>query len=231
MPTIEATSGMEVFDNVIKVRGQHEFRTGFEFNHIRGNITQPSYSKGEFGFNDIYSDIPNKNSSLLGIADLLLIPGATTVPNGISNLGALSSYTGSNYAGTRYFADYYAAYFQDNWRPTQHLTLNLGLRWEYSSPYGEDGGRQANFIQNNGDGAGGTYYIAEAGCSVPRSAGFNALLASYNINVACVSGSRVNKAQHTNFAPRLGIAYRVSAPVPRRPGVPRQLHLCKVLGQ
>jgi hypothetical protein len=209
MPTIQATSGLEVFDNVIKIKGQHEFRTGFEFNHIRGNIVQPSYSKGEFGFNGIYSDIPNKNSSLLGISDFLLIPGATTVPNGINNLGGLSSYTGSNYAGTEYFADYYAAYFQDNWRPTQYLTLNAGLRWEYSSPFGENKGRQANFVENNGDGAGGTYYIPQAGCSTPRSAAFNALLASYNINVDCISGSRVNKAQVVNFAPRLGIAYRV----------------------
>ncbi|HEX5282664.1 MAG TPA: TonB-dependent receptor [Bryocella sp.] len=209
MPTIQATSGLEIFDNVIKIHGQHEFRAGFEFNHIRGNITQPSYSKGEFGFNGIYSDIPNKNSNLLGVSDFLLIPGTTTVANGISNLGGLSSYTGSNYAGTEYFADYYAAYFQDNWRPTQFLTVNLGLRWEYSSPFGENKGRQANFVQNDGDGAGGTYYIPQAGCSLPRSATFNALLASYNINVHCLSGTRVNTAQSTNFAPRLGIAYRV----------------------
>ena len=209
MPTIQATSGLEVFDNVIKLRGRHELKTGFEFNHIRGNITQPSYSKGEFGFNGMYSDIPNKNSNLLGISDFLLIPGATTVPNGISNLGGLSSYTGSNYAGTRYFANYYAAYFQDNWRVTPYLTLNLGLRWDYSSPFGEDNGRQANFVENNGDGAGGTYYIPQAGCSVPRSAAFNALLASYNINIDCISGSQVNKAQRTNFAPRLGLAYRM----------------------
>jgi hypothetical protein len=210
MPTIQATSGLEVFDNVIKVKGQHEFKAGFEFNHTRGNITQPSYSKGEFGFTGIYSDIPNKNSSLIGISDFLLTPGAATVANGISNLGGLASYTGSNYAGTRYFADYYAAYFQDNWRPTQYLTLNLGLRWDYSSPFGENDGRQANFIENNGDGAGGTYYIPQTGCSVPRSAAFNALLASYNINVDCTSGLRVNKAQSTNFAPRVGLAYRVT---------------------
>jgi hypothetical protein len=209
MPTIQATSGLQFFDNVMKLHGHHEFKTGFEFNHIRGNITQPSYSKGEFGFNGQYSDIPNKNSSLIGIADFLLTPGAATVPNGISNLGGLSSYTGSNYSGTQYFADYYAAYFQDNWRPTQYLTVNLGLRWEYSSPFGENQGRQANFIENGGDGAGGTYYIPQSGCSVPRSAAFNALLASYNINVNCTSGVKVNKAQYTNFAPRLGFAYRV----------------------
>lgn len=30
--------------------------------------------------------------------------------------------------------DYYGAYFQDDWRVTGRLTLNLGLRWEYETP-------------------------------------------------------------------------------------------------
>ena len=209
MPTIQTTTGMQFFDNLMKITGKHEFRMGFEFNHIRGNILQPAYSKGTFGFNGIYSDIPNKNSSHNGIADMLLTPGPALVAGGISNLGGLSSYTGSNFVGTKYFADYFAGYFQDNWRITPTLTLNLGLRWDYSTPYGESNGNQANFQETDGDGAGGIYYIPKKGCSVARSTAFNALLASYNIQVDCVSGLQVNQTQKTNFAPRLGFAYRI----------------------
>lgn len=208
MPTIQTTSGLEFFDNLMKVHGKHEFHVGFELNHMRGNELQPAYTKGEFGFNGMYSDIPNKNSSELGISDMLLTPGAALVAGGISNLGGLSSYSGSNWAGSRYFADYYAAYGQDNWRITPTLTVNLGLRWEYSSPYGESNGDQANFQETGGDGAGGIYYMPQKGCQVPRSTAFNALLAGYNIQVDCVSGLRVNKGQ-PNFAPRTGFAWRV----------------------
>ena len=31
--------------------------------------------------------------------------------------------------------DIYAWYFKDSWRPTDKLTLNLGVRWEYQHSY------------------------------------------------------------------------------------------------
>src|SRR6185437_6422052 len=106
MPTIQTTSGLQFFDNVMKVYGRHELKMGAEYNHIVGDITQPSYSKGEFGFNGLYTDVPNASSNLVGIAQILLKPGPATVPGGIDNLGGLSSYIGSNYSGTNYFANY-----------------------------------------------------------------------------------------------------------------------------
>lgn len=39
----------------------------------------------------------------------------------------------------------WGAYFQDDWRVTDKLTLNLGLRWEYHTPLVEVKDRQANF--------------------------------------------------------------------------------------
>ena len=39
----------------------------------------------------------------------------------------------------------YGFYFQDDWRVTNSLTLNLGLRWEYHTPLIEVKDRQANF--------------------------------------------------------------------------------------
>jgi hypothetical protein len=60
--------------------------------------------------------------------------------------------------------------------------LNLGLCWDYFTPYAEVHGNQANFIPAGGNGDTGAYYISNKGCQVPRSDGFNALLTSSNIN-------------------------------------------------
>ena len=39
---------------------------------------------------------------------------------------------------------YYGAFVQDDWRVTDHLTLNLGVRFDKDTPYGEKFGRTVN---------------------------------------------------------------------------------------
>ncbi len=209
-PTIQTTGADEFTDNLTWVKGSHAFKTGIQYDRIIGHILQPAYSHGNLTWNGQYSGVPNVSSTYtyVAVADMLLVPTATTVPGGISNLGGLSGYNGSNYAGTDYNANYLAFYAQDNWKVRPNLTLNLGLRWDYFGPYQESNGLQANFVMEGGNGDSGIYVMPTVGCAVPRSSGFDALLQGYNIQVVCSPGLSVDGAQKHNFGPHLGFAYR-----------------------
>lgn len=206
-PTLQYVYSIEGVDNVTKVYRNHIFKTGIQVDDLEGDISQPPQGRGNITFNGQYTDIPNKNSNVNGIADLLLTPTASTV-GGISDVGGMSAFSGSDIANTQDHRWYIGAYFQDDWKLTPNLTLNLGVRWDYFTPYSEISGRQANFVPVDGNGNTGTYYMSNQGCAVPRSATFNALLASENINVAC--GQSLGNSQKTNFAPRIGFAYRLT---------------------
>jgi hypothetical protein len=216
-PTLQYVWSIEGADAVTKVFLNHTFKTGFQIDDLEGNISQPPQGRGDFNFNGQYTDVPNKNSSLNGIGDLLLTPIPSNV-GGVDYVGGMSSFSGSNIAATDDHRWYWGAYFQDDWKVTPALTLNLGLRWDYFTPYAETNGRQANFIPVGGNGSTGTYYMSNKGCAVPRSTAFNSLLTSSNITLDCVSGLTLGNAQKTNFAPRVGFAFRVTPTVVIRGG-------------
>jgi Carboxypeptidase regulatory-like domain len=214
-PTIQTVWDAEYSDNVTKTFHNHTFKTGVQVDDLQGNIMQPPAPRGLFTFNGQFTDIPNANQSLNGIADLLLTPTTSSVAatpeiTPVNNVGGLATFEGSNFAGTQYHRWYTGAYFQDNWRVTPALTLNLGLRYDYFTPYVEVNGRQANFVPVDGNGATGTYYITNKGCQVPRSTTFNNLLTASNITVDCSGNAALGHAQAANLGPRIGFAYRVT---------------------
>src|SRR5262249_16698017 len=85
-------------------------------------------------------------------------------------------------AGTR--VRNYSAFIQDDWKATSRLTLNIGLRYEYTTPVVEAANRMANF-----DIATNRLVLAQPGGIRQRA------LAERDLN---------------NFGPRFGLAYQLS---------------------
>ncbi len=165
------------------------------------------------------------NTNQLGPVDMLLVPTTSAYPNagGIDDLGGMSQFQFSNAVPVRFARHYFGAFFQDDWKVTPTLTLNLGLRYDFFPPYYDIDGFQGNFVQSgsgNGftgttgpfagaNGPVGTYYVPKKGCNVPRAPQFDALLQTSGVTLNCTNNFATGLAQKGNFAPRIGFAKRI----------------------
>jgi Carboxypeptidase regulatory-like domain len=231
-PTIQTARVFEYQDNLTRIVGKHEFKFGGLYDHLMADIIQPAYPRGWFNYTGIYTDIPNNNSSTNSIGDFLVAPTAAnsyyTANGGISSvantLGGLQSFEGSNYAQTNYHSPYVGIYGQDNWKLTSTLTVNIGLRWDYFGPYSSDGGQEGNLVMggngiiSDANGTGAYYMIGRDACHTNLGTNFTSMMAALGIPIVCSPTNAVTKAQRDNFAPRLGIAYRIAPNVVARAG-------------
>ena len=154
-------STYDFVDHVSYLRGKHAFKFGGEVsdNIHTGSIT--AYGKGRFKFKP-FGPPPNNNLEhfLLGV-----------VGSGSSIL------TGSPYRDSWFWG--YAGFFQDDWRATSRLTLNLGVRYELNTVLKEKNNLIGNFDPNQG--------LVQVGKQIPSL---------YN-------------GDHNNFAPRVGFAWDI----------------------
>jgi hypothetical protein len=230
LPSDETTQTTQVVDDFSKVYGAHGFKMGVEYQHVVFNTLQPAWAHGQFDYSGTFTDIPGNNSSTTGIAQFILPPIAATVPNGVNFSGGSDDVRSSNINKTYDERAYFATYFQDDWKVSPKLTLNLGLRWEYFGPINETNGGQANFVPDyNGT---PTFIIPASGkdnrqlsstANNPTLAGtgFTDLLAKDGIALLSTDkyGQGLLKPQYNNFAPRFGFAYEVSPRLVVRGGV------------
>jgi hypothetical protein len=216
LPSVEYNSTIQATENLTKVYNNHTFKGGFEFQHIKFSTLQPPWSRGQFNFDGNYTSLPNAGDGSTGMAQLLLTPTAATVPNGINNVGGADNVFASNIANTDDGRQLYGAYFNDDWKMTPNLTVNLGLRWDYFGQVYENYGAQANFVP----GAPGSalYLIPTQRCGKNLSTGFQSTMATDGISIKCTSNQSLGNSQLSNFSPRVGFAYQITPKLVVRAG-------------
>ncbi|HEX7956136.1 MAG TPA: carboxypeptidase-like regulatory domain-containing protein, partial [Pyrinomonadaceae bacterium] len=122
--------------SMTQILGDQTLRYGYDYRVLRENFSTNGYQGGRFFFDGTYTSIDlttttnstnqtntNRNRNVYGrdvAAFLLGVPTASTSQSLIDT-------TGINYSAQ---SQYHGFFFQDDWRVTPKLTLNLGLRYE-----------------------------------------------------------------------------------------------------
>lgn len=207
-PNFNDLTNWQIADNFTFVKGSHTIKVGGEWRRSRVPRDPSRFRRGQFNFSGDYTtELPFDSASRArtgnGMADMLL--------------GWAQNETWGFPNGETTVVPYMGAFFQDDWKISSRLTLNLGLRYElFFPPLFPDPTRQtvSRFLTEiNGRAPDPREFLA------PAAGGFGEqdylpLFVTPADGRDC--GCIVDK---NNFAPRFGLAYRLTSRTVIRSGV------------
>lgn len=214
--TDEHENVYQIIDNVTKIWGNHALKAGVSFQNIRFSTLQPQDSRGYYNYRSGQTAGFDAQGNQLGNSGS---PLGSFLLDRQNDAGLSNEVTNGDQRSNN------AAYFQDDWRLTPSLTVNLGLRWEYFQPYQDVGGYQASFVPTagtfhfdttTGKGSGqGKYLIPQETWAYAQkimgsssyTPNYQTVLTEDGITPTAVSDPHLLQAQKTNFAPRIGAAW------------------------
>lgn len=174
-------------------------KAGVNFQRIRFSTSQPTQPRGSYTFNGTYTGQQGTANTGYGVADFLT--------NNMNSAAISNVFNSDDVRFNR------SVYVQDAWTVSQRLTLNLGLRYDYSTPYLERHDNQAAFIPTSAPTAGkstGVYLLPKSKQGIVLPVAFTRLLAFDNIAIKFTDNRYLIEPQKTNFAPRVGFAFRAT---------------------
>src|SRR5438445_3397941 len=182
-PSTRRDRTVQIQTGFIWRRARNALRWGGDFSWIQSNLQTDQNARGSFTFTGARTAATNQG-----------LPVEGTGYDFADFLFGLPQLTSIQYGGGKYYFRGTSSdlFVQDDWRVRANLTFNLGLRYEYVSPV-----REANNRIVNLDVAPGFTAVVPA---FPEQAG--AFTGIFPVGLV--------QPDRKNFAPRVGIAWRVT---------------------
>ena len=174
-PSLSINETLSFRDDLTKVVGSHAFKMGYELLHFRLNSAFANRPSGAFYFDGMTA---------------ALQPNGQPVPNtGNTFAGFLMGYVREAYFDSVLTSwlprsSIHSFYFQDDWKFSPRLTLNLGVRYSNESPFTTKYGLQSNFDPSGTD----TVVPGGKGAIIHPT-------------------GELNSRDNNNFQPRIGLAW------------------------
>jgi len=174
---LEKSKSYYVADSVTYIQGKHSWKGGVEIRPREiDQLDSGGFGdlKGAFAWGNGGVGCATATKVCAGHTGVNQADALLTVPADFSNSGTVAG--GDNPFVLK--STEYSFFIQDDWKATNNLTLNLGVRWDVFPLYGEDKGRLGNFDPT-----------------------------ALTLNRAKGSGNSLASTRHDNIGPRAGFAY------------------------
>ncbi|HJU43427.1 MAG TPA: TonB-dependent receptor, partial [Vicinamibacterales bacterium] len=177
---------------VTKLAGSHSFKTGADYRIIGVDALGYGQSAGSYTFNGVFTRSGNAAGNNNSIADLLL---------GYPSSGTLTLPSPYNQ-----YLKYYAWFVQDDWRASDRLTLNYGVRLEHEGGLTEENNQLIVGFDRN--------VMSPLNVTIPADpvAGTPARQVRGGLMYAGVNGNNeyAGKPPAVKVSPRVGVAYTLN---------------------
>ncbi len=186
------------------IKGSHTMKAGYLYEWVK---------YGGFGQQKIAGQVAGNRLSTS-------IPGNNNINSGGGN-GFASFLLGEGFAGgtenERYIGQLYEShgmYFQDDWRVNSRLTLNLGLRYEFTRPPAEENDLFSNFDPTRPN---------------PGANGIPGALVFSGFGEGRLNSRRIVDGWYGGWGPRFGMAYQLNNKTVIRAGAARTFGVVKAV--
>jgi hypothetical protein len=182
-----------------KLIGAHVLRTGYDFRVYRENASGLGHAAGRYDFRTDFTRGPFDNSPSASIGqDLAAFLLGQPTGGLLERNTARSNQT-----------IYHGIFFQDDWKATKNLTLNLGVRYEYEGATTERFNRNVRgFDETTSSPIEAAARAAYAANPIPEIAPQN-----FRVRGGLLFANQDNRGfwepDKNNLQPRLGFAYRI----------------------
>jgi hypothetical protein len=171
LPANPRQTDIQLEDTLSMTRGRHGLKVGFRYVRVLASPFTNTTTRGAMTFNDNFTNSGSAAKGGSGLAGLLL---------GLPNSGS------RNFLEVPFYVTnvQYAAFFQDDWKVSQRLTVNLGVREDIYTPDTDKNNKLANFDYTK------MAFVFAGMNGTSKSAGI--------------------QQRNNDFGPRVGLAYDVN---------------------